>query len=180
MKLELRSALVQLHHFQVRNEMHGDDEVTAIDLKLKLETSNEVLAAFHPRLREFLFQAEPADQGVAALYMNVLMPGLAPLHWREQMACSLVIHQALGEGEDITLEGASADGFVIEPLAGGSVALTFRVRSLCNNERVLGRLPLMLHRSGAMSLLPQRSTKRKGRAEREAAAVVETDQAPLL
>jgi len=162
MNFEIRGSEVQLQHLNVRTETHGDEEVTAIDLKLRWDTGNEVLAQFHPALRQRLYSLPPAEQepvpGLDPEPVVLTFPELAPLHWHgEVKGCTLALHHALGEGADIVIGKATADGFTIEALQGGTVRIGLRVKALCEDERALGRLPLLLHRHVPMTLLRVRA-----------------------
>ena len=158
MKFTIHGEQVRLHHLNVRTETHGDEERTAVDLKLYYETGNEALLQFHPRLRALLYENPPANQptveGVEPAPVVRVFPDLHPLHWSADFACSLAILHGLGDGRDIVLADCTADGFVIEPLEGGTVKLAFRIRSICMDEQILGRLPLLLHRDLPITLLP--------------------------
>lgn len=157
MNLEIVSTEVRFMHLNVRTEKHGTDDVTAIDVKLKWTTSNEALRQFHPDLLAALYglpnDAQLHVEGAPPVHTVRLFSDLAPLHWLGEVnAAVLTMHHGLGEAEDLILGGCAADSFVIEPLDGGTVSVTFRVRAVCEDERILGRLPLLLERSLPMTL----------------------------
>jgi hypothetical protein len=157
MNFEILASEVRFSHLNVRTENHGDEEVTAIDLKLEWTTSNEVLEQFHPRLLAALYEAPSEAQqgltGVPAARAVRTFSELAPLAWHGEVpAAALVMHHGLGEGQDLKIGHAAADNFVMTPLDGGTVEVSFRVRAVCEDERILGRLPLLLHRSLPMTL----------------------------
>lgn len=181
MNFEIHGSEVQLRHLNVRTETHGEEEVTAIDLKLQWDTGNEVLAQFHPSLRTRLYSLPPPEQepvpGLDPAPVVLQFPDLAPLHWKGAAdGVTLAIHHALGEGEDIVLAQATADNFTLEPMEGGTVRVGLRVKAVCEDERILGRLPLLLHRHLPMSLMRVRENVDDGgdelfdtKAEEEAA-----------
>jgi len=63
MQFELDGAKVLLVHKNERLEKHGEEEVLACDLDFKYETSNAVLAEFHPDLRSQLYKRPESAQG---------------------------------------------------------------------------------------------------------------------
>lgn len=167
MKFIIKAQEVKLHHLNVRTEMHGDEEKTALDLKLVWETGNDVLLQFHPHLRSALYAAPAADQqpveGVDPGSPVLVFESMAPLHWKGEAPCEVALHHALGDAQDIHLGDCVADGFMLAPMQGGSVKVTFRVRCVCTDEPTLGRLPNLLHRVIPLSLFPiaKRSSRRK-------------------
>lgn len=53
---EITEGDVLLAHLNTRTEKHGDEDVGAIDLKIKCRAANTILDLFDPRLRSTLFQ----------------------------------------------------------------------------------------------------------------------------
>lgn len=184
MKLEFTGHETRLQHLNIRTEQHGPDEVTALDLKLQLDTGNEALLQFHQRLRGAMFEPPPPAQepveGVDPGLPVRAFPDLAPLQWKGEQACSLVLHHAGAEGSDIVLPACKADGFTLELLDGGTVRLGFRVRCTCTDERILGRLPLLLHRVVPMSLLPHEGGGAGGKRKRRGKRGADENQGELV
>lgn len=177
--LEIHSAQVHLAHLNVRTETHGEEDKTAIDLKCRWTTGNEALLQFHPMLRPALYSPPPADQ----VPVDGVEPGLpvrnfthlGPLRWGDEVRASLAIHHGLGDHEDILLGDCTVDGFAVECLEGGSVRITFTAKCVCEDERILGRLPLLLERDVPMTVLPLGKRPRKGKGKGD--AEVEEDEA---
>jgi len=63
MQFSLDGAKVRLTHKNERLEKHGEVEVLACDLDFEYETSNAVLAEFHPVLRSQLYKRPESAQG---------------------------------------------------------------------------------------------------------------------
>lgn len=150
---------IKLEHLNVRVEKHGEADATAVDLKLEYVTGNKVLDQFHPDLREALYASEQGKSkrlpGIEQTLPIRVFTALQPLHWNEEAPSrKLIIRFGINGSTDLILPAATADHFVIQPLDGGSVALTFRVRACCDDERVLGRLPMLLNRLLPMRLEP--------------------------
>lgn len=157
MDFTIPDAEVKLGHLNVRIEKRGEDDITAVDLKLHWLTSNEALDMFHPDLREALYAPDPGQQkkiaGIPPVLRNRLFPSLAPLHWTtEATNRQLVIRWGIDGQTDIVIGDCTADKFFIQPLEGGTVDITLRVRAVCVDERVLGKLPLLLNRTLPMQL----------------------------
>jgi len=151
-------AEVKLCHLNVRTEKHGSDDVTAVDLTLQWTTSNQQLAQFHPDLIESLYMAEPGQQkrveGVPAILpLRIFPTSLAALHWTtEATGRRLVIRHGIKADTDLQLDDCTADKFSINPMDGGTVTIGLRVRAICDDERVLGKLGMMLNRTLPMHL----------------------------
>lgn len=69
MKLEFSSLTKsKLVSVNVRSEKHGPELVPAVDLKLSMDAGNDILAKFHPDLKEALyFKADQEKDGQIAL-----------------------------------------------------------------------------------------------------------------
>jgi hypothetical protein len=161
MQFAIENDEVRLAHLNVRMERHGEEEVTAIDLKLQWQTGTDALLLFHPDLRRSLYFApdtkQRAVEGVDPV-MSRLFPNLAALKWKDEAApMKLTIHHGLGGKSDLVLNDCSVDKFSIEALEGGTVDITLRVQAVCEDEKILGKLALLLHRDMPVTLTPSSS-----------------------
>ncbi len=59
--LDFQRHPVKIAHINVRTETHGDEEVTAVDLKLTFDVPNFVLDKLSPTLRPSLYEAANDD-----------------------------------------------------------------------------------------------------------------------
>lgn len=158
----IENAKARLTHINLRNEKHGDEDVPAVDLKFEWPTSNDALALFHPDLRDAIFQQSPADRaqthvaGVPAALKALVFPSMLPLRWgTDSTGLRLTIDHGLGGKSDLVMHDCIADKFVIEPMEGGSVAITFRVRTTNIAEELFGRLASLLGHDVPLTLVRQ-------------------------
>jgi len=144
---------LRLLNVNPRRERHGDENVPAVDLKLRLEASNDVLSMFDGHLKSALYfrNGVAPDQGGldgvpdVSDMPNLRFPKLEPLRWdSEQIGCEFSIDHGLGGKSDLTLDGCAVNNFVIEPKEGGTVVVTFRVQCDSIHERELGKLCTMI------------------------------------
>lgn len=69
------------------------------------------------------------------------------------MGAELTVHYGTGGKSDITLEDCTVDGFALEPMDGGTVVITFRVK--CNpDEKAVGKLSTLMGGEIEFSLVP--------------------------
>jgi hypothetical protein len=96
MMLDFQRHPVKIAHINVRTEMHGDEEVTAVDLKLTFDVPNLVLDKLSPTLRPSLYEAanDPDMLGPDAMHLPHLKnPELGTLRWAgEYEPVSLHLH----------------------------------------------------------------------------------------
>ena len=154
---------VTIEHINLRDERHGDDSVPAIDLKLSMEASNEVLALFDPEPKRCLYckgagAPEPQqslDGMVPAVDLpNLRWPHLDPLKWSEDLTGrTLTIDYGLGGESCIRITDCTANNFRIEPKEGGTVRLTWRVQRSQPDERAIGKLAGLLKRQVEATLV---------------------------
>lgn len=169
MNFEIPSDDVRLAHINVRSQRHGEDEVTAVDLKLEWTTSNVALGQFDPKLCEALYRApDAAQQAVAGVEQHMplrVFPGLGVLKWATELTgMRLTIAHGLGGKSDLVLHDCEVDRFVIEPLEGGSVKVVFRVQVVCEDANILGKLVTLLHCNLPLTLERQNPVEGDGGA----------------
>jgi hypothetical protein len=156
MNFEIAATDIEFAHLNVRSEKHGEEDVTAVDLKLVYITSHDVLKLFHPTLPALLYEFDRAQQvveGASPVMTARAFPALSPLKWNEEVTgLQLTIEHGLSGKSDIVLKDCTADHFVIEALDGGSVMLTFRLRTVCTDERILGKLGVLIKRDLPMAI----------------------------
>ena len=147
----LTPATVRVVNANPRTEKHGTDNVPAIDLKLRMETSNTMLQLFHPELLRALYysseeaRAQADVEGVQPILPNRVFEKLLPLKWRDEgTGYVLTIDHGMGGKSDLVLADCSVDHFQIEPKEGGTVVLTWRLQSNHVNDRELGKLCTMI------------------------------------
>jgi hypothetical protein len=150
---------VKLNSVNARSEKHGPDELApAVDLSFTIESSNEILGAFHPDLLKTLYcKIDPPADGAQAALDGVEavsdLPNLrfaflgSPIKWeREQTGCMLTLDYGLGgKQSNIVLVPCNVNNYQITPHEGGTVEIKFRVQ--CNSglsERILGKLALLI------------------------------------
>lgn len=127
-----------------RNEMHGDEEVLAVSLALKITAGNLLLDLLSPTLRAALYMAEPTQQSVPGLD-----PGTPRLRTDAIRAAVLdfsfegwtlsVLHRVDGR-VGVILPACKVDKFRLEPIEGGSIVLAFRVGTSAINADMIGEL----------------------------------------
>lgn len=139
---EMRVANVNL-----RSEHHGEVDVPAVDIKLEWVTSNEVLSAFHAKMREAFYERdhEPGLPGMSEAMAALVFPDLDPLKIHtEETGLSLRIVHGLSGSSDLVLKDCTASNFKLDMLQGGSIEVTFTVSTTDIDEKRLGKLGLML------------------------------------
>ncbi|MCZ4330742.1 hypothetical protein [Castellaniella denitrificans] len=158
--LSLAQQVGQFTNFNLRTEKHGPDNVPGADLKVTTTLSNDVLAEFHPTLKSMLFRKP--NPGEEDLVDKAGEAGETRLRFGSNINAIRWVHQIVGAGftvhygtgkSDIELTDTTIDGFVIEPMDGGSVVVSFRVK--CNpDEKQVGKLSTLMGGEIEFSLVP--------------------------
>ena len=150
----------QFTNFNLRTEKHGPENVPGADLKISTTLSNDVLSEFHPTLKSMLFR-EP-NPGEEDLVDKAGESGLTRLRfgnyvnsirWAQDIVgAEFTIHYGT-EKNNVDLTGTTIDSFKIEPMDGGSVVLSFRVK--CNPTEVqVGKLSTLMGGQIEFTLTP--------------------------
>lgn len=120
-----------------RLELHGDEKVPAMDLRLSVTALNELLDMLHPKLRPALYFNEAADSGqqqavgVKEVLPNLVFPTLngCTFKWgTKEKLHGYRVWIEYGIGEPMFFELCKVVGREFEVIEGGSVTLTFTVQ----------------------------------------------------
>lgn len=150
---------VKLSHVNVRNEMHGEDHVTATDIKIEVKVSNDLLAEFHSDLKHFLYLKDDSpDQSELPLDANratkLRLPLMGPLKWGwEGAGYHLTVEHGINEASYIKLGDCEVDHIVLHPQEGGTVAIVFRVIAHPESEDI-GKLCTLIQQEVGITLEP--------------------------
>lgn len=121
-----------LAHVNSRAEKHGDEAVSVMDLKLKLNMGNKVLDLFNAELRNVLYKKvddpDLVDQTEPDALTAPRFGYLPVLAWDwEGSGYTVTIGYGMGGESDIVLADVKVDKFKFEPMNGGTVGVTLRV-----------------------------------------------------
>lgn len=122
-----------LQNLNIRPEFHGEETKIAVDLKIAIKVSNDVLSEFDPDLKSSLYEkAGDAAQGVLIDepgYLPALkFPQMAPIKWGwEGAGYEAVVNYGVSGKDDITLIQTEIDSFKFDCQDGGTVAICFRI-----------------------------------------------------
>lgn len=143
---EITEGDVLLAHVNVRTEKHGDEDVGAIDLKIKCRAANTILDLFDPRLRTTLFQraggGQQADMHTPEHLPQRVFPHIPAIAWDDKLeGYSAIIGTGLGL-VTVTLGQVKIHKFKFEPVDGGTVDITYTVSCNPSAEQVAAVYPL--------------------------------------
>jgi len=158
--LSLDHQVGQFTNFNTRSEKHGPENVPGADLRIAMTVSNDVLSEFHPTLKSMLFREPNPDE--EDLVDKAGEPGLTRLRfgnkvgalkWTDKIVgADFTVHYGTGKS-DIALTEATVDGFELEPMDGGSVVISFRVK--CSpDEKPAGKLFTLMGNEIEFTLTP--------------------------
>lgn len=140
-----------------RLEKHGDKDIPAVSLGLRIKAPNTLLDVLAPGLMAMLYKPveKPADepeQGElpeveAATSMPLLRTRvIETLHLRGELnGWKLGIYYGIDDDSAIHLDACKCDKFrVLELLEGGRIELAFRIGTSDVDEESMGRLTMLL------------------------------------
>jgi hypothetical protein len=135
---------VKLCSMTPRTEKHGDEDVSAVSLSLRLTGPNTLLDTLQPGLRDALYKAVDGQEDLPGVEPATPLLRARGIESVKLTACfegwTLAIDQGIDESDPIKLGGSKIDKFVVEPKEGGSIDLTFRVGSSDIDEAEAGWL----------------------------------------
>lgn len=135
----LTEKTVDFLNMTTRDEKHGDKEVTAHDLKFRVDLPNRELAMFSDQLLTALYMPEddaPDLLGDAPLTRLRLGAGVEEIQWSagELVGATLVMHY--GIDTELRFGESKVNNYRIEPKSGGTVSLTFRVQVYPDPDKI--------------------------------------------
>jgi len=142
---ELSQTMINFSHMNLRQEKHGEESVLAVDLKMSFKTTNDVLSMFHPALKSRLFKrpdamtADLVSQAGGDELIAYCFPQMESIKWAHEQFNNVVTFPFGLDGKnDIVLDDAKLNSFVIECYDGGTVELTWKVQSTVTPEQIKG------------------------------------------
>jgi len=116
-----------------RVEKHGDDDVPAISLGLKIETANTVLDTLSETLRRALYTRPDGQEDLPGVEQTTPLLRTRDIETlsiaRTLEGWTLTVEHGIDEETAIELGACKVDKFKVAPKEGGSVELSFRVGS---------------------------------------------------
>tara|TARA_B100001105_G_C22399440_1_gene448565 strand:+ start:2491 stop:3177 length:687 start_codon:yes stop_codon:yes gene_type:complete len=148
-----------------RTEKHGDQDVPAVTLGIRITTANTLLDQLSQGLCAQLYKSpeEPEPQPEFDGMERIALP-LRRDNVIDRLALkgelngyTVIIDFGIDETSDIKLGGAKIDGFVVTPHEGGSIELGLRIGSSDLDELKAGRLAMLNKHEIQLKLLaPER------------------------
>ena len=133
-----------LKTFTPRTEKHGDDEVSAASLGLKIVGPNTLLDIVQPGVRDMLYKAAESQDQLPGVDPHTPLLRAKGVETVKLAACfegwTLEIDHGLDGGDPFVIGGSRVDKFVVTPHEGGSVEIDFRVGSIDIDETEAGWL----------------------------------------
>lgn len=166
----LKEAEVKLAHVNVGAELHGEEAVVRLDLKIEAKVSNDRLFDFDPSLKLTLYvKSEDPDLLADKNHLTKLRyPKLGyPLRWdAEIVGAKFTIHHGIDETSNIVFDMANVNEFRIDPQEGGTVIITFRVQVHPDEEKA-GAVAMMAGNKVTVTMTPPAEADPVGNVETE-------------
>jgi hypothetical protein len=180
----------------INGENHGKEVQPAVTLSFKMAVSNDWLVSLSPWLKTALYSRDKsaAQQGElpgteVSDAPSLRMPELGPLSWtKEYTGLELTVDHGLGGADsNIVVTDCKADNIAIEPAEGGTVEVSFKLKSNTPSEATRGRLTSLIKRDVEILVMPpdvaqegidKAPTPPKKAAGKKAAAAPAPDQNP--
>lgn len=138
----------------VNGENHGKEIQPAVTLSLTMTKSNDWLVNLSGWLKNAFYskgKSTAEQQSLPGTEVSdapsLRMPECGPIDWtKEYTGLELVIDHGLGGDSDIVVTDCKADGIVITCMEGGSVEVSFKLKSNKPDESTRGRLTSLIKR----------------------------------
>lgn len=133
-----------LKTFSPRVEKHGEDEVSAATLGLRIIGANTLLDLLQPGLRTMLYTAPEGQESLPGVEPSTPLLRAKGVESVKLAACfegwTLKIDHGIDERDPFVIGGSKVDKFVVVPKEGGTVEIDLRVGSSDIDESEAGWL----------------------------------------
>lgn len=143
MSLELNKKPCRITHINVREEKHGEEPVTAVDITVKADMPNKFLDDLSPGLRAALYRAEGEGAGetsdVDKDHLSVLRyPQLGSLDWADKLIAAKVTLGGASKADKLEPMEFEADvnKVSLSLKEGGTVETSFRIQFLPETDQI--------------------------------------------
>lgn len=153
---------VSVSNLNIRVERHGEERVTAVDLKLVVDQPAERLDDISPGLCESLYrkpshgdQISLIDKKAENAFTVLRHPGLEPVKLKQKFpGYELALNFPDGEGDDeMFFADAEVKNFTLEAHEGGTTAVAFTVSTVIEDDSEIGFLVSLLRGEDAVARL---------------------------
>ncbi|MBC8638298.1 hypothetical protein IAG25_15870 [Caballeronia sp. EK] len=139
---------LRITHVNVRSELHGDDEILAMDLKIETDLPNTSLDKLDGSLRLALFQGDedPDLLGKDGGHLpHLKFPSLGPLSWNGSVSpVSLVLHLGTKKNELLLTDG-KLNKLRLSPREGGTCGVVCRLQVHPNEDEAAKIMTVLKH-----------------------------------
>lgn len=142
---ELPKTIATLVSVTNRAERHGEDEVPAVSLSLKIEGPNTLLDSLSPTLRSTLYTTEPGQPeplpGIEPSTPKLRTQGIEYVAGSGVLeGWSVVVDHGIDDESAVVLKSCKLDKWRVEPKEGGQIVFAFRVGTSAVDARIMGLL----------------------------------------
>ncbi|MGF6607096.1 hypothetical protein OKW45_001996 [Paraburkholderia sp. WSM4175] len=146
--------LVMLEHINTRMEVHGEDEVLTLDLRVAFDLPNTALDQLSPTLRTSLYDADDtADMLEPDSTPNLRNPQLGTLKWAGRYSPVLFVFHDGETGDELRFADAKLDRISFLAQDGGTCSFTTRIQVHPQDGDETARVVDLLHLSGTLGTL---------------------------
>lgn len=145
----------------INGENHGKEVKPAVTLSLTMTVSNDWLATLSPSMKSAFYSRAKGSpqQDVPGTEVSdsptLRMPELGALPWnKEYSGLGLTIDHGIGGESDIVVTDCKADNIVLEFKEGGSVDVSYKLKSNTPDEATRGRLTSLIKRDIVITIAP--------------------------
>jgi hypothetical protein len=130
----IHKQLAKVAHINLREEKHGDESVTAMDIKIAMDVPNDYLNDLAPGLLGALYAPHEKQGSLDGRMVTLRWPLLGAIPWQAEQDMSITFFSDDPE-RSFGVEGAVNKTSIVCK-DGGTVTITFRFQILPDDELV--------------------------------------------
>jgi len=151
--------------FNPRAEKHGEENVTAGDIKLEATVHSSTLDLFDKKLRPMFFRKAEIGEQQSLIegddLIGLRLPQVKSLNWDEDFpGYTIEIGSGLDIGKPLVIHEVELSKFKFEPAEGGAVKVTFSA-SFHPDAALAGALCALIQDTVELTLTPPSAQQQK-------------------
>lgn len=148
--LTLTHQLIKIAHMNIRTEKHGEEDVTAVDLKLLVDLPNDYLEDLAPGLLEALYHRDASRPDLLERLSMPRFPNLGAIPWNasvEDWELTIELYDGLSD----YILSVDLDKLSFECKQGGTVVFRMRAK-LYPSQKDIAAITTWLGKDAKMDL----------------------------
>lgn len=164
-----------------RAEKHGEDEVPAVSIGIKIDGPNTLLDSLSPTLRSTLYTTAPGQEkplpGIEPTTPKLRTEGIEYVMGAGVLeGWTVTVDHGIDDESAVVLKACKLDKWRVAPKEGGQIEFAFRVGTSAVDARIMGLLAFKVGQEVSVTIKPPKAGAVADPAEKKAETKARNEQ----